>query len=362
MIREKVDPLTACGSCNACVQICPGRAPGTAQSERRLFGRVRKPSERWTGIAGAFHHVVSPDPHIRRHASAGGAGTALLLTALRTGLVDAVVVIGRDPEKPWRSKALITSDEDAVIPSGQSSYCITPNLQELPASPYERLALVGLPCEIQALNKMRNLLSPPLVADKVVLTLELACSSSTRVEGTEHIVTELLDVDLDDVVELKYRQGAYPGSFAVTLKDATTRALPFWKSVETFSKFKTFRCRSCPDWWSGLADVSICDGDPNIFKTSRTGAKSPRCSMVVPRTSQGAALLRHAEELGLLLVKPASFDEMGNMGLQRKRHRSRLLADRHGPDAVPVPPCAEPAPFEALSERQVMQSLSCDAD
>ena len=84
--------------------------------------------------------------------------------------------------------------------------------------------------------------------------------------------------------------------------------------------------------------------------------------MVVPRTSQGAALIGHAEELGLLLVKPASFDETGNMGLQRKRHRSRLLADRHGPDAVPVPPCAEPTPFEALPDRQVMQSLSCDAD
>ena len=261
-----------------------------------------------------------------------------------------------------RSKALITSDEEAVIPSGQSSYCITPNLHELAASPYERLALVGLPCEIQALNKMRSLPSPPAVADKVLLTLELACSSSTRVEGTEHIVTELLDVDLDDVVKLKYRQGEYPGSFAVTLKDATTRALPFWKSVQTFSKFKTFRCRSCPDWWSGLADVSICDGDPNIFKTSRNGAKSPRCSMVVPRTNQGAALIRQAEDLGLLLVKPASFDEAGNMGLQRKRHRSRLLADRHGPDAVPVPPCAEPTPFEALPDRQVMQSLSCDAD
>ena len=361
VLQDTVNPLTACGSCNLCVQICPGKSPGTAQSERRLFGRVREPSERWTGIARAFYFVECPDPHIRRHASAGGAGTALLLTALRTGLVDAVVVIGRDPEKPWRSKALITSDEDSVIPSGQSSYCITPNLHELAASPYERLALVGLPCEIQALNKMRNLPSPPPVADKVLLTLELACSSSTRVEGTEHIVTELLDVELDDVVKLKYRQGEYPGSFSVTLKDSTTRAIPFWKSVQTFSKFKTFRCRSCPDWWSGLADVSICDGDPNIFKTSRNAAKSRRCSMVVPRTSQGAALIRQAEDLGLLLVKPAQFDEAGNMGLQRKRHRSRLLADRYGPDAVPIHPCAEPAPFEALPDTQVIRALSSDA-
>ena len=362
VLRDEVDPLSACDGCSLCTEVCPGKDPATAQSEQRLFGRAREPSERWTGIGRGFYSVVSSDPRIRRHASAGGAGTALLLTALRTGLVDAAVVIGRDPEKAWRSKAIITSEEDTLIPSGQSSYCITPNLHELAASPYERLALVGLPCEIQALNKMRNLPAPPSVENKVIVTLELACSSSTRVEGTEHIVTELLDVELGDVARLKYREGAYPGSFSVTLKDTTTRAIPFWQSVQAFSKFKTFRCRSCPDWWSGLADISICDGDPNTFKTSRNGAKSPRCSMVVPRTSQGAALLRHAEELGLLLVEPASFDEAGDMGLQRKRHRSRLLADRHGHDAVPVPPCAEPAPFEALPDGQVIHSLSCEAD
>ena len=357
-LRDGADPLVACGGCSLCTEVCPGKDPATAESEQRLFGRAREPSERWTGIGRGFHSVVCPDSQVRRHASAGGAGTALLLTALRTGLVDAAVVIGRDPEKPWRSKTIITSDEDTLIPSGQSSYCITPNLHELAASPYERLALVGLPCEIQALNKMRNLPAPPAVADKVVVTLELACSSSTRVEGTEHIVTELLDAELEDVTRLRYREGTYPGSFSVTLKDSTTRAIPFWKSVQTFSKFKTFRCRSCPDWWSGLADISICDGDPNIFRTSRAGEKSARCSMVVPRTRQGSELLRQAQALDLLLVKPAQFDQRGNMGLQRKRHRSQLLSERHGAGAVPIPSCAEPTPFRALTDARLMALLA----
>jgi coenzyme F420 hydrogenase subunit beta len=51
-----------------------------------------------------------------------------MLTALRSGLADAVIVVGRDAQRPWVPAALITDSEDEVIRCGQTSYCLTPNL------------------------------------------------------------------------------------------------------------------------------------------------------------------------------------------------------------------------------------------
>ena len=271
-----------------------------------------------------------------------------LLTALRAGIADAAIVIGREEERPWRPQAKITSDEDEIISCGQSTYCIAPNLQELEDTRFQRVAVVGLPCEIQALNKMRNLANVPEAARKVAVTIELACSSSTRIQGTEHIVTEMLGARLDEVKRLKYRDGGDPGSFAVTLENGTTRSIAFWKSVTEFSKFKTFRCRSCPDWWSGIADISICDGDPNIFKTSRNDQQGESCSIVAPRTDAGTRLLATARKSGLLEVKEATFDEENNLGPATKtpsqpapcrktrRARSSKPARREG-EALPGP-------------------------
>ena len=81
----------------------PGRLPGQGHRRPRhrrckIFGRSRTPAERWTGIFRQSLVLTSTDPRVLKGAAAGGAGTTLMLTALRSGLADAVIVVGRDPE------------------------------------------------------------------------------------------------------------------------------------------------------------------------------------------------------------------------------------------------------------------------
>jgi coenzyme F420 hydrogenase subunit beta len=154
---------------------------------------------------------------------------------------------------------------------------------------------------------MQNLVPIPAVADKVVLTVEIACASSTKLAGTEYLITEKLGIPLQDVVEMRYRDGEYPGEFAVKTRDGGRRSLPFFEIVDEFKRFKTHRCLVCGDWWSGLADVSISDGDPNIYASSQSGARPPRQSIVMTRTAQGEKIVQLAVQLGLATVSPRAF-------------------------------------------------------
>jgi coenzyme F420 hydrogenase subunit beta len=346
-----------CGECSLCLQVCPGKDTATPRSEVRIFGRSRTKAERWTGIFRQSLVLTSTNPRILSGAAAGGAGTTLMLTALRSGLADAVIVVGRDAERPWVPTALITDSEDEGIRCGQTSYCLTPNLQLLRDPRFSRIAVVGVPCEIQAVRKMQNLVPIPAVADKVVLTVEIACASSTKLAGTEYLITEKLGIPLQDVVEMRYRDGEYPGEFAVKTRDGGRRSLPFFEIVDEFKRFKTHRCLVCGDWWSGLADVSISDGDPNIYASSQSGARPPRQSIVMTRTAQGEKIVQLAVQLGLATVSPRAFISEDNLGLQRKRFRYASFAEAM-PNRVPSPPVDYTETETLLTDTEVIDRMA----
>lgn len=346
-----------CGSCTLCVDICPGKDTGTAESELRLFGRTRAEHERWVGVSRRSFQARARSSDVLAAASAGGAVTTLLITALRTGVIDAALVIGRDEERPWIPTAHLVETEEAVTASAQASYSIAPNLQLLRDTPYQRVGVVGLACQIQALNKMANLPEPPPVLEKVALTIEIACSSNTRLAGTEHLIEDRLRLPLAEVTDLKYRSGRYPGNFTARDGDDEEHSLPFHELVTTFKKFKTFRCQACPDWWSGLADISVADGDPNIFRTSRNDAEVPKTSMVLTRTGAGDDLVDLAVARGELEVADSAFVPDESLGLQRKRHRY-LDYQRKFPERVPHPAMPGVEEILLLPDEDVIEQMS----
>jgi coenzyme F420 hydrogenase subunit beta len=346
-----------CGGCNLCTEVCPGRDTGVPESEMRLFGRTRTESERWTGIFRNTYSAYATQTRVSKAASAGGAATTLLVTALERGVIDAALVIGRNEARPWVPVPRLVATPEDIIDCAQASYCITPNLQLLGDAPYNRIGVVGLACQIEALHKMRNLVDVPEAAKRVALTIEIGCASNTRREGTEHLIEDRLRLPLVEVTSMKYRAGEYPGSFTVADRQGEERALPFHEIVTAFKKFKTFRCLACPDWWSGLADVSIADGDPNIFKTSRDESRVAKASMVMTRTSVGQRLVDAAAAEGSLALTEEVFYPDESLGLQRKRHRYASYADKYA-GQVPNPPVHGVEMQRPLADDDVIASMS----
>lgn len=357
-LRNGIHPEdVSCGSCTICVDVCPGKQTGTTESEHRLFGRARTGSERWVGVRRRSFQARAQCPDVLAAASAGGAVTTLLITALRTGRIDAALVVGRDAQRPWIPAPHLVHTEPGLIASAQASYAITPTLQLLRDAPWERIGVVGLACQIQALNRMANLADPSSPVTRVALTIEIACSSNTRLAGTEHLIEDRLRLPLSDVTQLKYRAGQYPGNFTAHDAERNPHSLPFHELVTTFKRFKSFRCQACPDWWSGLADISIADGDPNIFRTSRNQTEVPKTSLVLTRTAAGDELVDIAATRGELEVAETDFIPEESLGLQRKRHRY-LDYQRRFPNRVPDPPFPGVEEIAPLRDEDVIEQMS----
>lgn len=348
--------MDSCGSCTLCTEVCPGYDTGVMESELRIFGRNRSESERWTGVYISTYQLSAADPDILGRAAAGGAGTILAITALEEKVADAVIVVGRDEEKPWVPKAFIADSVDKIIECAQTSYCITPNLHLLNDSRYERIGIIGVPCQIQGINKLLNLpedTPTSFLASKVAFTIELGCASNTSLAGTEHLIAGILGVQLEDVLFMRYREGEYPGQFVVRTRDGKEHSLPFYRLVEEFKTFKTFRCLSCPDWWSGIADISISDGDPNIFDSSKTGVSVKASSTVMVRTAMGAKLIELARRRNAIELVDYTFDN--NLGLERKRQRYRSYAAQ-GDRKIPLAPGRDMKYSQILSDDEVIRN------
>lgn len=325
---------TDCGDCADCLDVCPGADPATPAAEERLFGRTRTPEERWTGI---FSEVVaghSLDPAVFEASASGGTLTALLQTAMVALGVDVTLSMGRDPDEPWRAAPALIRNPAELTETAQSTYQLAPYLGALrpvmEQEPDARVAMTGVACHIQALRKLQAMDTPAgrWARDQVVLAVEPACSSSTRPEGTAAVIRGRADVPLESVVRLRYREGEYPGEIGIRTEDGSEHRVAFWQAVRDFAGNKTYRCLSCGDWMSGLADVSVSDGDPNIFAASVGGGEQPKHGRAFVRTGAGARALAAGVAHGLLTHRPVDLAGL-NLGLERKRNR-RASYERSG--------------------------------
>ncbi|KPI10572.1 coenzyme F420 hydrogenase/dehydrogenase beta subunit domain protein [Actinobacteria bacterium OK074] len=331
-----------CGECGDCLAVCPGADPATRESEERLFGRGRTVEERWTGIFGEVVAGHALDPAVFEASASGGSITSLLQTALVSGEADVVLSMGRDDDEPWRAAPALVRRPDQLIETSQSTYQLAPYLGALRRlmldEPEADVAMSGVACHIQAMRKLQAMDSAAgrWARDHVVLLIEPACSSSTRPEGTADIIREHARVPLDSVVRLRYREGVYPGDINIRTDDGGEHQVAFWQAVRVLAGNKNFRCLSCGDWMSGLADVSVSDGDPNIFAASvRKPAEQAKHGRVFVRTATGAKAVVQARARGLLTTTPVDLDGL-NLGLERKRNR-RASYERSG-RAVPEGP------------------------
>ena len=315
-----------CLDCTDCLDVCPAvgldqsaslRRPGVLPEAFAAFGPVL---EIWEGHAA--------DPEIRFKGSSGGALTALAFHCLENEGMAGVLHIGQDPNDPARNSTRLSRTRDDLMACVGSRYA--------PASVCERLDLVesaqascvviGQPSEVSALGKV--LVKKPELAGKIGLTLSFFCAGSPSTRGTLDLM-DRYKAEPARTEYLRYRGFGWPGFFSTRAKggQAVTEHLVYGDAWAFLQKYRPYSTHLFPDGSGEDADISC--GDP-WYRPVEAGEHGS--SLIVVRTERGREFLKRAMAAGVMVAKPATYEQLAKSqeNLTRKRGAvwGRVLAFR----------------------------------
>lgn len=157
LVKENPSLVKECKICGICAQVC-GRYQWTmTKVEKFAFGRERKPEEEF-GIYRRIAVAQATDDDILKACQDGGAATALLLFALKTGSIDSAIVTGTDKEKPFYPAPMLAITAEEIIEAAGTKYSFSSNIRvltEMLKQKKTNVAFVGTPAKSTLLGECR---------------------------------------------------------------------------------------------------------------------------------------------------------------------------------------------------------------
>lgn len=320
-LEEKVFQKDLCIACGACLSLCPylrtwrgrvvklhdcnldeGRCfsycPRTEvdldEVRRSVLGRNYEEIE-----MGSFRKILmarARDPLLRGKAQSGGVVSSLIDFALRKKRIDAAILTLRDTDFPPKGR-IVRSREDILNCAG-SSYVSGPTLEALHKGPWlgdEKIGVAALPCQAQAIARMRSSsLERKTPVGKVEFVIGLFCTWALEYERFSAFLKEKLDQSR--VVKLEITPP--PERLLKIQTDGSLHMIP----VDEIRPFIRKGCQVCLDMTAELSDISA--GTVEGIEGWNT---------VVMRSDQGERLFQEAEEEGVIESQPLPEDHLHHL-------------------------------------------------
>jgi coenzyme F420 hydrogenase subunit beta len=274
-LKSEVWDTGRCSGCGACVAVCPADALFFDEGEMITSPRSNayckeatdsvscgacyavcpRVGEQPAETLGNYLEIVSAKAafEVPRKQS-GGAVTAILANALDEGLIDAVVTVTEDHWTLRPSSVVITKSDVLVQQAGSRYSWWVPLLAALKYAivekKYRHVAVVGVPCAVQAVDRMRksdnDLLMP--YAKAIRLVVGLFCTETfdyaALVQGKLRTRYKLEPHDI--------RKLDVKGKLEVLKQDGTTTIVPLSELETCIRK----GCHFCTDLTAVQSDLS----------------------------------------------------------------------------------------------------------
>lgn len=339
-LQEDVLARGLCVDCGACVSLCPyfkshrgkiGMIAPCTLSAGRCHAHCPKVEvdldEITTGLMGKAYdgaplgHYLSigkarAGEKIRGKArfQNGGAVSALVAFALKTGVIKAAALTGREGLVPT---AVLAASEEDVLACSTSKYTAAPTIacvNEYTMSSQDSLGVVGTPCQITAVAQAKlDPLKKEDFRDPVALTIGLLCTWA--VDTRKFIPLVSGKTDTGKIIGMDV-----PPPPAAVMEIHTTEggfSIPMNEIRETVPA----GCAICPDMTAELADISVgaMEGD-NSWNT------------LIVRTARGSALVEQAVSQGYLELHEMPEENLETLkrGATGKKKRALLRAREEG--------------------------------
>jgi coenzyme F420 hydrogenase subunit beta len=274
-LKNEVWDTGKCSGCGACVAVCPAdslsflegemiTSPGTTGYCKlatdnvpcgACYAACPRTGDQPADTLGKYLELVPAKAAFDiPHRQSGGAVTAILANALDEGLIDAVVTVTDDHWSLKPSSVVITRSDVLIQQAGSRYSWWVPLLAALKNAVVERkfhrIAVVGVPCAVQALERIRmsenDLLMP--YGKSIRLVIGLFCTETfdyaALVQGK--LRTEY-HLDPHEIRKLDVK-----GKLDILKQDGSTIIVPLAELETCIRK----GCHYCTDLTAVLSDIS----------------------------------------------------------------------------------------------------------
>jgi coenzyme F420 hydrogenase subunit beta len=283
LVKGRPSLVKECQVCGICAKVCPRYRWMMADVENFVFGRERKPEEEF-GIHRRIVVAQATDNNILRVRQDGGVATALLLFALKTGLIDSAIVAGTNKDKPFYPVPMLATNAKEIMEAAGTKYSCSSNvlaLSNMLKQKKANVAFVGTPCQIHAIRRMQ-MARLKRQTGPLKFLIGLMCSETFTYEGLmENHIHGKLGIDLGDINKINIK-----GRMLVTTDSGVTE-IP----LAEIKQYARKSCSICDDFSSELADISV------------GGLGLDGWTFTIIRTEKGEELFSIAEKAGYLRTK-----------------------------------------------------------
>jgi len=278
--------------------------------EEFVFGRQREENEDF-GVHRRLVLAQANDKKILEKCQDGGAVTALLIHALKSGIIEGVALSGLSADRPLYPMPKLATTASEVLENAGTRYSYSPNmlaLQEGVKRRIKSLAFVGTPCQIHAIRRMQMF---PLkkYSNPLQFTVGLMCTESFTYSGLfEKHLKENMGVNLSDIKKMNIK-----GKILVYLKSGDEKSI----SLSEAKQYIRESCHFCTDFSAELADISA------------GGLGLSGWTFVVLRTEKGEKIFDSAVKTGMLKTRPVEEESFSLSLLTKLSNKKRKNSARN---------------------------------
>ena len=310
--------LVVMDNCNLsqgrCYSFCP-RTPSDLDAVNRSIFGTPYPGD----SLGTFRQAVmarSLDKSLLARGQYGAVTSTLVALALKKKMIDAAVLTKRAED--LLSAGALAQNKRQVLACAGSNYIAAPTLQAFNKSAqngYKSLAVVGIPCQVLAMGKMRiNPLEKKNNIEKLGLVIGLFCTWALSYKDLFNFLKK------DFPVKKIGRMDIPPppaNVFQMQLPDGLKSI-----SLDHIRQFVRPTCTVCLDMTAEFSDISI-------------GAVEgiPGWNTVIVRTAKGEELLdeaRRAKTIEVSEIPRANLSHLQDASLLKKKRALENIVKRTG--------------------------------
>ena len=297
-----------------CYQYCPRTYLDMDEISQKIFGTTYSENELGTTKEVLIARSISSS--IRNIAQYGGIVTTLISLAMEESLIDSAVLIKTDDDKT--PKAVLAQNTKEVIQCAGSNYMACSILEafnKIPEDSDRKVGLVGTPCQVLAISKMKN--KPPknrVNIDNTRLVIGLFCTWALSQREFYMFLKENLNLP-------RVKKFDIPPPPANLFEAYTDRGRVQF-SLDQVREFTMPACAYCLDMTSEFADISV--GSVEGIEGWNT---------VIIRTDAGKELVEMAKKQDKLEIDTLPAENLAHLkeaSLLKKKRALKEIVGRTG--------------------------------